>query len=226
MKTIKQLSVWVIILILGMGCHTGCPDDEKIGDISLSAKSLAFFPYHGNQVLYFQDNTGNEIRFSSKEGGVQTGKDRVSVYKICTEIKYDGQSTYKYFESETKTLSLFSENPDFSMNFGIYTNTLRPEKELFYDKLIFDIMGTGQIGRGEIITDIRFSEAYEDSEFHIDSPVELLDAITLNGVTYNDVYATEDFDNARVYYNKTQGIVGFTTHDSKTYNLDRIEDIP
>jgi hypothetical protein len=218
---------WVLFSLLGILFFTtscfNCPDDEKIGELTLSEKSKSFFPYVGDQELVFISNTGEELRFKSRDGGVHNTNNKVSVYKTCTEFKYDGQSSYQFFDSETIGVVYFADNPQMSFNLGLYTNTLRPETELFYDKLIVDISEIGTVGRGEIITDIRFNETYEESEFNINSPMEFVNSMTLNDHTYTEVYKSELFDNAQIFYNKTQGLVGFTTHDSKIYNLDRIE---
>jgi hypothetical protein len=221
MKKLVLLSI-VGMLFLTISCFN-CPDDEKIGELKLSEMSKSFFPYVGDQKLVFISNTGEELFFKSQNGGVHNTKNKVSVYKTCTEFKYDGQSSYQFFESETIEVVYFSVNPPMSFNLGLYTNTLRPETKLFYDKLIIDVTDVGTVGRGEIITDISFNDAYEESEFAINAPMEFVSSVTLNNPTFTDVYKSEIFNNAQIFYNKTQGLVGFVTFDSVTYNLDRIE---
>ena len=81
---------------------------------------------------------------------------------------------------------------------------------------------TGTIGRGELITAIHFTESYDEAEFNLDSPVELISEKTLNNTTYTEVYQTEIFDGRQAYFTKSQGIVGFT-HNGHIYNLDRVE---
>lgn len=222
MKKILIIGIFSIVIMTN-SCTRNCPDDEKIGALELTEFSKSFFPYEGNQELIFISNLGDELLFKSNDGGVHMENNPVSVYKICSEFRYNGQSTYKYFDSESLHAVYFSENPAYSFNIGLYTNTLRPEYELFYDKLLVDVLRESSIGREEIITDIRFTEMYDEGEFNIDSPMILIDEITLNGVTYSNVYKSEMFDETQIFYTKEQGLVGFTTHDSKTYNLDRIE---
>lgn len=211
----------LILLLSSASCRKKCPPDKKIGEKPLTEKSLRFFAYSGNPKLIFKDETGQELTFTSQEG-VRTEVNKISVYKQCTEVKFDGQSSYKYFEGSSKFITFFSTPSQFSINIGLYTSILRPEKELFYDKLTVDVMEVGSVGHGELITDIRFTDSYEESEFNITDPLTQVDTITLNGQGFTDVYQTDSFEGRQVYYNKQKGIVGFKTL-TKTYHLDRIE---
>jgi hypothetical protein len=210
----------IVVLMIAKSCVTGCPPDREIGEVNLTSVSQSFFPFEGSPTIVFKDTAGNELEFRSNEG-VLTEDSQIAVYKICTEVKFDGQSTYEHFRGQTKYIVFFSSNPNFAYNLGIFTENLRPEEETFYDKLIVDINGTGTIGRGEIITDVQFSGAYQDNEFGIDSPMEFLAEVTLNGVSYQNVYQSEDFDGRQIYYTKEQGVVGFKD-GTTVYNLDRI----
>jgi len=211
----------LIILLSSASCRKECPPDTEIGDKPLSEKSLRFFAYSGTPKLIFKDEMGQELTFTSPKG-VRTEANKISVYKQCTEVKYDGQSSYKYFEGTSKFIAFFSEPAQFSIDIGLYTSILRPEAELFYDLLTVDVMGVGSIGHGELVTDIRFTESYDDSEFNITDPLTYIDTLTLNGHLFTEVYQTDDFEGRQVFYNKEKGIVGFKT-PSKTYYLDRIE---
>ncbi len=211
----------LIVLLSSAACRKECPPDKKIGDMPLSEKSLQFFAYSGNPKLIFKDELGQELVFTSPDG-VLTETDKISVYKQCTEVKFDGQSTYKYFEGESKKIVFFSNPAEFAIDLGLYTTILRPEEELFYDKLVLSVMEEGSIGHGELVTDIRFTESYDESEFNISDPLTFIDTLTLNGQLFTEVYQTDDFDGRQVYYNKEKGVVGFKT-TSKTYHLDRIE---
>ena len=223
MKKVIILS-FISLLLIG-ACTINCPDDEKIGAISLTEQSLAFFPYKGDQKLVFKSDEGEEIRFSSDDGGVHTESYKISIYKTCSEFKYDGGSSYEYFEGENKHAVYFCQDPPLSFNIGLYTTILRPEQELFFDKLLVDVMSVGSVGRGEIATDIRFTEHYEEQELNFNAPMQFTDEVTLNGVTYTNVYKSKLFEQAQIFYTKSQGLVGFTTNDaeSKTYNLIGIE---
>jgi len=221
MNKIKIFSILSLLLLTTSCFH--CPDDEKIGELELTSKSKSFIPYQGDQTLIFISETGEELSFKSHDGGIREENNKISIYKKCTEFKYDGDSTYQYFDSESIFAVYFSEDGTLVINIGLYTNILRPETETFYDKLVVDVTREGTIGRAEIVTDIRFEGDYEESEFNIDSPFEYVSSVTLNGVTYTDIYQSELFGDARIFYNKTQGLVGFITYESVTYNLDRIE---
>lgn len=219
MKIIVFIAV-IFILFSINSCTNNCPDDVKIGTINLAEQSLEFFPYEERPVLFFKDETGEELIFTTV--GIFSEVNRIAIYKICTEFKYDGQSTYEYFEGKTKGVVFFDSQNNYALNYGLFTNTLRPEKELFYDKLIVDVTSTGAIGRGELITAVRFNESYDEAEFNLDSPVEFIAEKTLNNTTYTEVYQTEVYDGRQVFFTKTQGIVGFT-HNGHIYNLDRVE---
>ena len=223
MKVLYLLLVFLLfVIVFNDACiTTKCPEDVKIGEIALSEKSLEFFPFEANPKLIFKDNIGNELVFISKEG-VKLESTKIAIYKKCTEFKYDGQSSYEYFTGKSKNIVLFSQPEAYAYNLGLYTTNLRPEKELFYDKLIVDINETGTIGRGEIVTDIRFTEQYSESDFGIDSPMTFIDSIVLNSIVYKDIYASKLIDGKQIYYNKDKGIIGFIK-DNKIFNLDRIE---
>ncbi len=211
----------LVVLLSSASCRKECPPDTKIGDKPLTEKSLRFFAYSGSPKLIFKDENGEELAFTTPKG-VRTETNKISVYKTCTEVKFDGQSSYKYFEGESKFITFFSNPTQFSINIGLYTSILRPEEELFYDKLTVDLMATGSIGHGELVTDIRFTDSYDNDEFNITDPLTYIDTLTLNGQLFTEVYQTDDFEGRQVYYNKEKGIVGFKTQ-SKIYHLDRIE---
>lgn len=220
MKKLAFFSL-LFLLLVSSSCTVNCPDDEKVGAISLSEESLAFFPYAGKPVLVFKNEVDEELRFTTSEG-VKTESTHIAVHKTCTEFKYDGGSSYEYYLGETKNVFFQELNQHYALNLGIFTSTIRPETELFYDKLLVDVSSTGTIGRGEIVTDIRFNEAYEEEELNIDSPMELLEELTLNGVTFTQIYQSEAYDGRQMFYTKEQGVVGFT-HNGHTYHLDRVE---
>lgn len=210
----------VFALLSTNSCTRNCPEDVKIGEIKLTEESLNFFPYETNPVLVFKDETGEELQFTSQGSVLEVN--RIAIYKTCTEFKYDGQSTYEYFEGEFKGIVFFDTNNQFSLDLRIFNNTLRPETELFYDKLQVAVTRTGTIGRGEIITAVHYNESHDEAEFNIDSPLEFLSEKVLNTVTYTHVYASEVFDGRQIFYTKEQGVVGFT-FNGHTYNLDRWE---
>ncbi|HHB79117.1 MAG TPA: hypothetical protein ENK85_07785 [Saprospiraceae bacterium] len=220
MKKLLLFSI-LVILLSSAACRKECPADVKIGEKPLSEKSLRFFPYTGSPKLYFKDQSGQELEFRSPEG-VRMEADKISVYKKCTEVKFDGKSSYEYFEGQSKSIAFFSAPTEFSINLGLFTSILRPEQELFYDKLVVNVMGTGSIGRGELVTDVRFTDNYQESEFNITDSLTYIDSLTLNNHLFTEVYQTKDFEGRQVYFNKDQGVVGFKTTD-KVYALDRIE---
>lgn len=220
MKNKYYVFLLALLMIFGSCLTSNCPDDEKIGDRPMSEKSKGFVNFKGNPKLIFKDNEGNKITFESPEG-LKTEKTKISVYKQCTEFKFDGQSTYKYFEGQSISIAFSSANPNYSLGFGVYPSTLRPEEEMFYDRFVVDVSGVGSVGRGEIITDRYFSEVVDEKEFNLDNPMDTLEEITLNGVTFKDIYRTKDFDGRYVYYNKEFGVVGFIDK-AKTFNLDTI----
>ncbi len=211
----------LVVILSSASCRKECPPDTKIGDKPLSEKSLRFLPYEGKPKLIFKDENNQELVFTTPEG-LRSEINKISVYKQCTEIKYDGQSTYKYFEGEIKKIVFFSTPNQFSIDIGLYTTILRPEEELFYDLLTVDVTGVGAIGHGELVTDIRFNDSYDNSEFNITDSLTYVDTLTLNGHLFTEVYQTDDFEGRQVYYNKEKGVVGFKT-TTNTYNLDRIE---
>jgi len=219
MKNIILLST--IVLLFFSSCLTSnCPNDLKIGQREMSEKSKSFINYKGKPTLIFKDNEGKELVFTSPEG-VRLEKTKISVYKQCTEFKFDGHSTYKYFEGETKNVVFFSKNPDYSLGLGVYPTILRIETEMFYDIFKVNVNGVGAVGRGEIVTDVYFTEKVESDEFNIDSPMDEIEEITLNNTIYKNIYRTENFDGRFVYYSKDKGVVGFIDGD-KVFNLDTI----
>lgn len=208
------------IFLLAASCRKDCPPDQKIGEKPLTSKSLSFFPYKGRQKLVFKDQEGVELVLTTTVG-VLLEESKISIYKQCTEVKFDGNSSYKYFAGQSKNVVFFSQNPNFALSCGLFTSALRPEEELLYDKLVVEVSGVAPVGRGEIVTDIRFTETYEEEELGINSPMEYIDTLALNNTFFVGVYASE-LENGQIFYNKEKGIVGFKTTGA-IYSLDRIE---
>ncbi len=223
----KSLIYFLLLnsLMLIQSCDdTSCPPDKKVGSINISDTSLMFFPYDNDLTLVFKDNTGEEVSFKSNMG-VKIEELKLAVKYTCSELKYDGRTSFEYLEGQYKSV-LFSTVPEkFSFTISLFTEVLDREKRLFYDKLVIDLSSTGYIGRGEIVTDYRGNDSFKDKVM-IDYPMEIMDSIVLNNKVYRDIYATELFDgeqfNRQVYFNKEKGLVGFKL-DSTIYNLDRIE---
>ena len=217
----KLIVLSIVSLLYYSSCLTSnCPEDVKIGQRLMSEKSKSYITYKGKPKLVFKDNDGKELTFLSPEG-VKFEKTKISVYKQCTEFKFDGQSSYKYFEGESRSVVFFSTNPNYSLSIGVYTTNLKPEKELFYDLFSVDVNGVGSVGRGEIVTDKYFTEDIAQEEYNLDNPMEEIEEVTLNNVTYKQIYRTENFDGKFVYYNKNKGVVGFID-GNKVFNLDTI----
>lgn len=218
----KYLIVFIVLIAITatfFSCKTTCPPDKKIGDILLAPESLTYIPYTGDEKLIFKNDAGDEVVFTST--GFSKEKNRVSIHKICTEVKFDGKSTYEYYEGGNKSIVFFANNK-YALNIGIFTNTLRPEQELFYDQMRVDLNTEGTVGTFDLITKVRFTESHEDSEFYILNPVVNIDSITLGNTTYHDVLASKSEEFGQIFYTKEKGLVGFYDW-SVLYHLDRIE---
>jgi len=208
----------VLFIVFSNSCvTTNCPDDIKIGEKFLTSKSLSFFPYLNKQKLIFEDSLGERLIFSSPDG-VKKELNKIHVYKKCTEFKYDGQSSYEYFEGESRNVVFFSKDPEYSFNLGLFTSILRPEQEMFYDHLIVDLTGIGTIGRGDFVTDIRFTETYKEEEFNITNKLTFVGDLIINDSLYKEVYKSDYMDSRQIYFSRYSGLVGFK-HGSKSYNL-------
>ncbi len=218
----QLISLFVISMVLAApSCKKDCPPDEKIGEMPLSQTSKAFFPYSGQPTLVFKDESGHEVRLKAVKP-IQPEKTKITVYKTCSELKYDGKSSYQYFEGEALAADFLSGQPAFAISVRLSTWNLRPEQESFYDKLTLHVSGTDAIGDGELVTDVRFSGDYEEREFNITTPMTEVGTVTLNGVSFDNAYATDEMNGRIVYYNKAKGVFGFRT-SGHTYHLDRIE---
>ncbi len=219
MKYLLTAIAFIAVVAIFAACHTTCPPDKKIGDIELDAESLTFIPYTGSEKLIFKNEAGEEITFTTE--GYSKEKNRVAVHKICTEVKYDGKTTYEYYEGGSKSIVFFSGGK-YALNIGIFTNVLRPEEELFYDKMRVDLNAEGTVGTFDMVTKIRFSESFEDSEIHLTNPVVKMDSITLGDTTYHNVFASAAEEFGQIFYTKENGLVGFN-HWAEHYYLDRVE---
>ena len=225
MKSIIYFLLINSLLFIQSCVDTSCPPDKKIGDIKLSDTSLMFFPYDNNDLtLVFKDSAGNEISFKSK-GDIKIEELKLAVKDICSELKYDGRTSFEYIEGQYKSTLFFTNPEKFSFTISLFTEILDRDKRLFYDKLVINLSSTGYIGRGEIITDYRGNDSFKD-KVKIDYPMKAMDSVVLNNKVYRNIYATELFDgeqlNRQVYFSKEKGLVGFKL-DSTIYNLDRIE---
>lgn len=209
----------VLVFLFFQACRFNCPPDQKIGTVSLAPESLNYFPYKGSEKLIFKNSRGKTIKFYAPQGLIRP-KTKIAVHKLCSEFKYDGRTTYQYFEGTGKAI-WFKSDAGYAINLGLFTENLKPEQQLFYDKLTVDMMQTGSLGRLSILTKIRFSESYDKTDFYIpDQPVRLK-KIKIGLKTFYDVWASKAYDGRQIYYNKAQGLVGFNDGKS-SYFLDRI----
>jgi len=215
----KKLSILLLVSIILQACGPKCPPSEKIGTVQLHNESLSYFPYKTGDTLVFKNAGGNMLKFYQPEGVRQT-KNMIAVKKICSEFKFDGKSTYKYYEGIGKSV-WFKSDKGYSVNIGLLTDNLLNYKQLMYDKLIVGLMKTGSIGRFELVTKKRFSQSLSPSEFNITNKAYFMNSIQIGPKTFHNVWTSGKVDGRIIYYNKTQGLVGFS--DGKnTYYLDKI----
>jgi len=216
---VKNLSILLLVSIILQACGPKCPPSQKIGAVQLDSESMSYFPYRTDDTLVFKNTGGNMLKFYQPEGVRQT-KNMIAVKKLCSEFKFDGKSTYKYYEGVGKSV-WFKSDTGYSVNIGLLTDNLPNFKNLLYDKLIVGMMKTGSIGRFELVTKKRFSQSVNPSEFNITNKPHFMNSIQIGAKTFHRVWASDNIDGRIIYYNKSQGLVGFSDGQN-TYYLDEI----
>jgi hypothetical protein len=88
-------SIWagwffIALLYLG-GCK--CPPDTALGDLFLDATIVDQIPYRGDEVLFFANQEGDTMRFSSFEG-IQEDSVHLNVAQQCAHDLFDVQHLF------------------------------------------------------------------------------------------------------------------------------------
>jgi len=213
------MKILTLIIALGLLVSCSCPADQKIGTVKLDPVTLSYFPYTGQEKLIFKNRQGQTIKFYAPQG-LTNSKTKIAVYKRCSEFKFDGKTTYKYYEGQGKKIWFKSDN-GYAINLGLFTENLKPEQVAFYDKLTVDLMKVGGIGRMELVTKVRLKNHNENDIYLTDKAIRVGN-IKLVNKTFHDVWSSKNFDGRILYYNKIKGIVGFNDGEH-LYYLDEIE---
>lgn len=219
----KNLTSYLLLLssLLFFTCRKNvCPPDEKVGSLDLTSTTLAFNPYIGSEKLIFKNATGDSLTLESPDGKT-IRRDNLCVEEICTEPKIKGNTTCKYFASESHSL-LFRDNAQtILLDILLVSEVYEKDTQKFYSILRLGFSIENLINSAGTVTDVQFQGNFNPSETIINDFLVEKNSVTLNDKTYNNVFAFEE-NPLKYYYTKDQGLVGFQTPDA-IWNLDRIE---
>ena len=197
-------------------CH-----EKQIGYYNLSPQDLQIIPYNGNEVIKFQNLSGDSIHFSVGS--------RVSNMSKKYQVHQD-ETTCNYYMLATNNMVITSDSNSFQ--FSILLSTFpSPYISGCYKAITFGSMIHGPsnetssqstvIFEPDTIISYDYYWPYGDLIFH--------KSLTLGTKSFTDVYEIELILQAatinkwvnKLYYNIDQGIVGFYTNQNELWYLGK-----
>lgn len=224
-QKITTLAILVFFISTFFACNRECPPDEKKGAIELLQSSLDWFPYIGNENLVFASSEGDTLLLAPLNG-IEAQNEKLCYETICTEWEFDGPSTCKYYEAESRRLiftksdgsSSISED-DFLLELLLYQKVYDDEPLGFIDVMRVNFSRNISSAIGEKVVGQHFEEEIDLVQANLDfEELEPVASITLNNQTFTNVYTIKFEPFIQMFYHPQQGLVGFIA-ESTTWNL-------
>jgi len=195
-------------------CH-----EKQLGYYNFSPQDLQINPYSGNELIKFQNLSGDSLHFSVGS--------RVSNMTKKYQVHQD-ENNCNYYMLATNNMVISSNSN--SWQFSITLHSYPSATSNIYDKVIeFESSIPGQskktISNANLLyepdTITGYQWNYSDLFFH--------NSLTLGSKSFNDVYEIELFLQEatidkwvnKIYYNIKQGIVGFSTNQDELWYLSK-----
>ena len=226
MKILKHLPILFMFSLCSISCDDDenpiiCPNPYEMGTFEMLESSKALFPYDDTQtIVIFSDSLGNEYSgtLAVNSGlGTLSGPDRTCLDNEDISIEVRAR-----IENQTASIQI----PEISMVLNINYRS-NPDLTEYESNLVADVaivsgpqLPGGPIPQMFIVLDER---SQQGSFSNLIQPMPVL---SIHGKTYELVYSNEHRpnDGYLLYYNFTQGVVGFTNKASgNSYKLERVE---
>lgn len=209
---------FLIPLLWWQGCS--CPPDQQVGSLDLAPETMAWLPYNGGETLFFENADGEKLVLQNSSGK-QVERDHLCTKTLCTEARYDGESSCEYVASQSVRL-IFSDNHGLALfDLLLYSKAYSPAEHHFVDLIRLTMsMGT-PVTTAEWVTQVRFGTAYDPDKVGLQGTLRFLDRIVLNGTPFAEVYGFRT-ETLSLYYTKRRGLVGFETLTGTWHLVQRI----
>ncbi|MEM8523361.1 MAG: hypothetical protein AAGG68_01900 [Bacteroidota bacterium] len=207
----KKSIHFLLVILLGSCNGSFCPDDRKVGDLSLTANTKSFNPYDSESRLVFENEAGDSLVFQSTNG-LEESMDRLCINKLCTEPKIKGNSTCEYYDSEANRLVFFSEAQNATIDFLLFSDVVAEDQAQFFQAMRIGFSGLNASALAGIVSDSIDASNISRENISIRNYFSFIGTVELNDRTFEEVYAFEEF-NTTIYYNKRKGFLGFDTNE-------------
>jgi hypothetical protein len=207
-----------LLVALSASCNREvCPSDEQIGTRSLDAATKGFIAYSGDETLVFQSQQGETLELAAAKGK-ETYKDKICVRETCSEpFKFGGGSSCAYVNAEAIRFVFSTPDHGFSAEISFFTQNILKDQESLYDIMRINLNSGATNAVAELLTKMRYTGDYSGHTLLSHPSLERFPELTLNGKTFNEVYANQSLA-IPVYYTKNQGLVAFA-HAGKLWVL-------
>lgn len=205
------LSKYLIPLGLVFLLLTSCePKDINSGKYSFSSASKSFIPFKGGERIVFMVNDTTNLEFY--EAGIEDYYENVR-YKSDQSGFFSAQNDY-YADVERLIVTFVSDSSEFVIKYVLEKNMTEIGE---YDML--KIIMTDEKYYQIMLKRVVYKEkSWEYGETYVEKP-----SVSINGSTFlNILLWTQDKRPLSIYYNKTQGVVGFRLTPEEIWSLKSI----
>lgn len=207
-----QKLIFFLIVIFTWSCNGSiCPDDRKVGDLTLSTATQSFNPYNSRSRLVFENEVGDSLVFSATNG-LEESFDRLCVKELCTEPKIKGNTTCEYYESEANRLVFFSEDQNATIDFLLFSDIVTKDQAAFFQAMRIGFSQVNAFAQAGILSDSIDASNINRENISIQNYFSSVGKVELNGKVFEDAYVFEDFSTT-IYYSKEEGLFAFDAND-------------
>jgi len=206
-------------------CELG---EIPLDTIKLSEISRNFVPYTGLEKLFFKNETGDEIMFTSSVGPIQKSFKSIDFDLICESGNFN---KYNYLR-EFIAIQYICEELNLQFTINQYPDNSEVSLE-FADKFIFGLNEIpSRLGEIEaaiyfvVITSFRGGGEEIRQQFSMYQEYEDYKDVVLFDKEFKRVYVETRSPLSilkEVYYTEENGLIGFTDLESNLWRFDRIE---
>ncbi len=197
-----------LICLFGIACKNNCPPDEKIGSLELGQTTVSFIPefYKNEATLFFKNANGETLELTLQEQIQQ--KDKLCVETICTELEFDGKSTCKYYDADSRRFIYTNFDSSLLMDLLFSSEVAKANTEYFYDILTLSMSSSNNhFAYGQHHTEQRYTDEAVTPPAGTNM-MTFQESADLVDTTFSTVYVNE-IDQIKTYYNAEVGLAGF-----------------
>jgi len=203
----QNLTFFLLVFFLYSCNGSICPDDRKIGDLALTSDTKSYNPYNNESRLVFENEGGDSLIFKATDG-LEESFDRLCVKQLCTEPKIKGNTTCEYYAAEANRLVFSSEDQNAVIDFLLFSDIVEKNQATFFQAMRIGFSQVNAFAQAGILSDSIDVSGINRENISIQNYFSFVEEIELNGKTFEDAYAFEDFSTI-IYYSKANGLFAF-----------------